>query len=568
MLRRLHLLIVTLSLAAAAFVNTGVVSAQTDRTRIIAHVDDDSISVERFNALYVQHLIQTGQNDTRTRRYLHLNDMIDMHLLAEEGRRRGLEDAEFLEYIDLEIRKVVGGRFFEIAFADSFPEPSEADVIEAFRRTKEKVILRHLFFSNPDQAQAAYERLEAGEDFLMLANEIFETTEFDSSAGYLGVAEYWDLDDAVAEVAFGLPVNGYSEPVRSRYGWHVLHLEDRIRNPILTQDEFERRREDIGNRVRARRFRLEGSRFVRTFMESLDVEIDTDAMHALREAVLRTVPGSEMEAGRPQRVSIESHEVTAIRNDFSGETILATYQLNGQRIDFTARDYFEWMPHLPFGEIRNRTAASVGRALRNSALAEQGLSLGLQDDPRVLEEVEHRASLFLAEALRTRLRTQGDVEPTESELREAFERLDFRTLKKAEANFWHIDFEDFTEAETAKNEIASGARTPDSYTGYAQHHGFDLRDANQLAGYVRRAPLSTPVVVGTGDGSWHVVQVDERQIEYTTFEDARADVEDRLAPYLPEIRLLPELRDRAVIEVNEDLFEEIMILSARAPAEQ
>ena len=458
----------------------------------------------------------------------------------------------------MEIRKIVGGRYFEIAFADSFPDPSERDVLEAFRRSKEEVVLRHLFFQHPDSAQAAYERLEEGADFLQLANEVFKTASFDSAAGLLGAAGYWDLDDAVAEAAWELDLNEHSEPVRSKYGWHILRVEDLLRNPILTEEEFQRRREDLTFRVRARRFRLDGSRFVRTFMDSLDVEVAVDGMTALREVVVREITPDD---AQPPQVTIGEEEVAAVRDDLSPETVLATYSFDGRREAFTAAQYFEWMSHLPAGEIRNRTAASVGRALRNQVLADRGLALGLQDDQQVRDEVEYRASEYLAGALRDRLRDEAEaVEPTEAELREAFDRLRFKKLEKAEADFWHLQFETMRKAEAAKNAIAAGEAEADTFVTFAEHDDADLRPMGELGTYIQKAPLETPVVIGTGDGGWHVVRIAGRAIEYTTFEDARAEVDRAFRPYLPEMRLLRTLREHADVVIDLDLFEEMMRL--------
>lgn len=557
MMRIPHLLLILAGFAAAA--------PADGQDRVVARVNEDSITVERFNATYVQRLISNGRNDAPQERYAHLNDLIDTYLLAEASRDRGLEDAAYQDYVDMEIRKIVGGRFFEIAFADSFPDPSRADVVEAFRRTKEEAMLRHLFFQHPDSAQKAYRKLEEGADFLELANEVFETASFDSSAGELGLAEYWDLDDAVAEATWPLRVGEYTEPIRSKFGWHIVRLEDRLRNPILTEEEFERRREDLKFRVRARRFRLEGSRFVRSFMDSLQVDVNVDAMNALRLAVLDVIePDDDRQV---PRVTIDQQEVAAVRDEFSPQTALLTYSFAGERKTFTAAEYFEWMEHLPAGEIRNRTAASVGRALRNQVLAERALSLDLQEDPAVRDEVEYRASLYLAGALRERLRLESEsVEPTAAELREAYDRLGFRKLKSAEADFWHITFDDLKQAEAAKNALASGESSPDSYASYTEQADADLTNLGELGVHIQKAPLEQPVVIGTGDGAWHLVEVDERSVEYSTFEEARGDVAQRFQPFVPEMRLLRELRSEADVEIDVELFEEIMKLGREQPA--
>lgn len=538
----------------------GTAAAQANEERVVARVNGDSITVSRFNASYVQHLIRTGRNDTPRQRYAHLDNLIDTYLLAGEARRRGMEDAAYDRYMERQIKKAVGGRFFEVAFLDSLPELTDAEIREAFRRGQEKVAVRHLFYTNPEDAAAAYARLEAGEDFLALANECFETAVFDSAAGYLGVAGYWDLDDAFAETAFALPVGSYSEPVRTRYGWHIVRVEDRIYNPLLTESEYQYRREGVHSKARERRVRLQGDRFVRSLMNGLGVVVDRDGMQALRDVVQRVMGAAPADPQTPPPVSVGDEEVAAIRDELTPETVLATYVLDGEPQAFTARDYVAWLEELPYGEVRNRTAASVGRALRNEVLALKGFARGLDRDARVLEDVHFLAADYLAAGLRTHLRTNETVTPSEQEAREAFDRLGYRTLKEATADFWRIPFASLAEAEAAKRAIAADSLRPADFEAYAAYEAEPLDSLGALGPHIQRAPLQVPVIIGTAEGAWFVAEVEDRTLVYTTFEEVRPQIERVLSTYLPEIQLLKDLRRQATIEVDEELFEQMMKL--------
>jgi hypothetical protein len=70
------------------------------------------------------------------------------------------------------------------------------------------------------------------------------------------------------------------------------------------------------------------------------------------------------------------------------------------------------------------------------------------------------------------------------------------------------------------------------------------------------------VVIGTGDGGWHVVRVAERTIVYTSLDAVRNELEEKIRSYVPEVRLLRALRAEADIEIDDALFEQMMKLKA------
>ncbi|BBM69270.1 peptidylprolyl isomerase [Rhodothermus marinus] len=521
---------------------------------VLARVNGHELTVGRFNKSYLEYLIRTGRNDTPANRWRHLQLIIDTYLLADEARRRGFDQRpDFLAFADREIKLAVGARYFEKHFSDSLPAPTEMEVREAFRRSKETIALRHLFFRDARQAQEAYERLKAGEDFVQLANEVFRTEAFDSSAGFLGYVRYSELDDAVAETAETLRVGQFSPPVRSRYGWHILRVEERLYNPLLTESEFQYRRKSIETQLRLRRLRLEGDRFVRRLMESLNVQVD--------EAAARQVVAAVQEALRPSASpplvsTISAEELQAVEQALTPETVLITYTLNGQQRTFTAGDYYRWLPVLPYREVRYRTMASVGRALRNEVLAELGFAEGLEHDPRVLETVRFLANAYLGDALRRHLETHERVEPTEMQVRRAFEELGYRRLKSARVHYWTIYAGSAERARQLREQITAGTLDPRTDTSYVEYRGELGRD--KLSAYVRKALLQQPLVLCLQRDSCYVLYVAERTLRYTELEEVADTIRAQLARLLPEMQLLATLYPKASIEVDTTLFVQMM----------
>ncbi|HUF08357.1 MAG TPA: peptidylprolyl isomerase [Rhodothermales bacterium] len=391
----------TLALTLLFFFASCRTSEQERGQAPLAIVGNTEISAEDFERTYVTRLISNGENDTRRSRWLHLNNLIDAELLRREARRIGLDqDSVGRRKIETIRKKAAGDTYFERLFLSRLEPPGEEEIRQAFARWKEKAIVRHLFYRDSTQAEEAYLRLVSGVSFLDEAQRCYRTAAYDSSAGYLGPVGYFEVDDAFAEAAFSLRQNEFSRPVRSRFGYHIILLEDKLRSPLLTESEFQVRRRGISSKWRLRKRRLEGDRFVQSFMQGLAVRVNGEAIKSLSETIhaieKRVVPD------RSVVLTDESHPLPSL--NISASTPLAWYRFRGEERVFTLDDYAAWFDDLPFQEARHRTAASVGRALRNEAFALAGQAEGLEMDPVTLHEAEFQERIYLADRLRDLLR--------------------------------------------------------------------------------------------------------------------------------------------------------------------
>ena len=366
-----------------------------DGDRELARVNAHIITVGDFERSYVNVLLQSGANDSPDNRWDHLERLLDDYLLYEEALRHGLgDDSLTIGFEELALGKALGGRYYEQALLQTLPLVDEPAVRRAYARFKQPIIARHLLYRSMDEADAAYARLLAGRSFLAEAQDCFQTTEFDSLAGYLGEVRYFQVDDAFAEAAFALAVGHYSAPVRGRHGYHIILVEDRFAAPILTESDYQMRRLGLASLLRLRQRRLHGDRFVRSFMESLDVRVESEGIRVLQEALNRL----ELRTGGAPVVI--GNDDSRSRSVLSPETPLATYWQSGSQYVFTAEDYSFWLPDLPFKEAVNKTAASVGRALRNEAFARAGRNAGLENSRQVVSDMDAERRVFLAARMR------------------------------------------------------------------------------------------------------------------------------------------------------------------------
>jgi succinate dehydrogenase flavin-adding protein (antitoxin of CptAB toxin-antitoxin module) len=521
--------------------------------RPLAVVDDVPVTVTWFNQTYVDFLIRTGSNDTRANRQAHLDNLIDSILLAAEHDRQQLdEQPDFRQFRERVEQEELGTRYFETALLDTMSAPTDAQIRRTFTRWKSQAVVSHLFFRSLEEARLSHDRLESGVPFLEEAQRVYGTTSFDSLAGYLGPIRYFNTDDAFAEAAWSLEQGAYSAPVRSRFGYHIIRLENLIQEPLLTESEYQTRRQGMSSQYRLRRRRLEGDQFIMQFMTQRNVEVNAPAVSALSD-LLRSldpaapVPGLEESS---DRVSADE-----LRSEIDENAVLATFEWDGEREAFTAGDYAFWLDGLPFTEARDRTAASVGRAMRNALLARAGAESGLRD-AEWQKEVDRRLMMEAARRMRMEFRSRPGV-PDTALVQLAFERLGWHSRRQADVSFRAAIFPSRAMAEEARSAYVQTGSLPS---------GWEVVQTNVASSgvpewnrHVMTAPLGVPVVIGRAS-DWALLLVEDRRFREVSWQDDREEIERRLAPFVREYRTIQALRASTPIQVDSTLFEDIATL--------
>ena len=145
-----------------------------------------------------------------------MNEKIDTGDAAREVmayyRRRALHDL----YYDSKIRGAVS----EQAAKKTYDE--QVKKIES----KPEVSARHILVKTEEDALDIIERLNRGSDFAELAKEK-STGPSGSRGGDLGYFSKGQMVPEFDKVVFVLKKGEVSEPVKTRFGWHVIKVEDK-----------------------------------------------------------------------------------------------------------------------------------------------------------------------------------------------------------------------------------------------------------------------------------------------------------------------------------------------------
>lgn len=523
---------------------------------IVASVNGNPIHEELFEETYINFLSRTGFTDSERQRYYHLNTMIDMYLLAEEAESRGMNDALYEDYLHKTKMRSLRNLFVKNEFQMSLELPDDAHTRLAFYRTKQKPYVRQLFFLNKSDADLYYNRLQNGEDFVDLANELYVTAQYDSLAGFLGEITYFGVDDVFAETAYSLNAGEYSRPVRTRQGYVIIRVDNWNFNPIVTETEYVNSREKTRYFLHQRDFQMGADVFIRSYMESLNPQINRENLQQVFIHMRQRLPGVE---------SLDFMNMPVIKGDQmfrDGELDplmpLVTYQIESEVRAFRLEDYMLWMESLPLQEMISRFDASIGRALMWDTFAKESIRKGYDANPFISFNANAAGKFYQASRLQDSLKAIPSGEISESDLKEAFERFRMNTLKKSELTFWVAKAEGFNEAIEIRSRIEADENALQSIPNasiYTQKDPDELFP--DLKTHLLRAPKNQAYVTSTQVG-WYVIKVFDRELVYHSFETRKSDVENLLRPVYNEFDLLRSLRNTAVITVDTVAFQRLM----------
>ncbi len=243
-LRRAGFLIAALGLLAAP-------AAAQDKDPLIAKVD--GVDVHQSDLAIAEE--QAGQippmTEDQKRDYL-VQFMADLILVSKDAEAKKVGDTDIFKHrLEFERRKLLMTDLLQFvgkqALTDEAMHKVYEDAIKGLGQ-QEEVHARHILIradagdekaskAAEEKIKAVIARLNKGEDFAKVADEVTEDPSGKTNGGDLG---YFTKDQMVpnfADIAFKLDKGQISGPVKTQFGWHVIKVEDKRIKPPPTFDE-------------------------------------------------------------------------------------------------------------------------------------------------------------------------------------------------------------------------------------------------------------------------------------------------------------------------------------------
>ncbi|GAB4366676.1 MAG: hypothetical protein Kow0042_06720 [Calditrichia bacterium] len=358
------------------------------REEVLATVDGQSLTLEAFRSFY-----EVDPNfavDSVGYRALleELHKCID-HLRAErmaekEGvfRQPAFQKAVAWEKNQAMLRQlyreVVEGRV----------EISEAELREAFQKNNIQVHVRHLFSRDSLQAHRWRKQLLQGASFRDLAKESFRDSVLAGNGGDLGWVPLGDLEEDFADAVARLGKDQISQPMRTRWGFHIIQLLDRREEMILSESEFHRQREALVKKVKRQKSRALAREFIADFIGNLNPQPVPETLRLLWSAITFAE-----EKNQPAASAYILHDglVQQIENRLGQE--LDAPLIRHRQGEISLKEYLEELRNIPeSNRPRFRTpkqlSNKIGVWVRDKFLLAEARRRGLEKNSRVLQEVQ------------------------------------------------------------------------------------------------------------------------------------------------------------------------------------
>lgn len=186
---------------------------------------------------------QFGQVPPSQQRFAAMMALIDIALLADRAESEGVAETDaFRKRLAFLRSRALHNSYFRSQVADRIGDDdvrARYDSEIAAAPPENEVRARHILIETEQEARAIIEELAGGADFAALARER-STGPTGPNGGDLGYFTRGRMVPAFEQAAFALePGRFTAEPVETRFGWHVIKLEDRrpVQPPPFEQVE-------------------------------------------------------------------------------------------------------------------------------------------------------------------------------------------------------------------------------------------------------------------------------------------------------------------------------------------
>ena len=202
-----------------------------DAPTVIARVGDVEVTGVDIAIAAEQAFEQLMQLDEAQRPEFLLQTVIDMTLMAEAARDRGLDDDALMQRrLAFAEAQLLQRAYVDAVVRDATSEPALRAAYDDYVASFESVEQRrfsHILTASKEAADKAVVQIAAGDDFAAVAKAVSVDPAAQTNVGRGFLAD-GALGGPLTDAGLALTAVGQvSAPVSTQFGWHILRFEER-----------------------------------------------------------------------------------------------------------------------------------------------------------------------------------------------------------------------------------------------------------------------------------------------------------------------------------------------------
>jgi len=555
---------------------------QEQRAKTVATVGESLHGkIDEKDFLYSYELTPspTGNLKGLAAKKAHLEMLLDKKLLVLEGLARGLDTDEKVQIpLKWYEEKAVRQQLYREVVKNKVTI-SERELQEAFRKSNTAVQVRHLPARTEEQAMQLRDKLLKGATFFDLAQTTFKDSVLAKNGGDLGYFSFGDMDEAIENAAFSLKVGEISKPIKSKWAYHILQVEQKKSNAILTESEFARKKSRLSRIIRQRKEIKLADQYIKDFMNPKHVRVYGPSITFLVEKCKPLL--NETNSLPPDAPKLRDSEIGIIGDSIGDHLHEVIVEFDGGM--WTIGDFLEKLKTIhpdarPTMTSKTNLKDVVARMVRDEFLAQEGYKKGFQNTKYVKDEVRRWKEELVFNRMRSML--LDTVTVSEKEMKEFHAKNKSKYVEPERVNIREIFVNDEGLARELLTRIKAGEDFAELARKYSMRKWAAARGGEfgffgvGMHGEIGKRAISMRVgqrvgpfeiddpVYGKGFSIFEIIA--KKKSRYKTFAEVKQRVRKDLL-VLKQERVLKHFLDVArkgyEITVNEDLLAKIKTTS-------
>ncbi len=403
--------------------------------QVVAKVGNRSITVADLNAR-IQSITYTSWEDEYKKRTDILNGIINDELMIMAAIDQGFDkDPAFEQKMHSAERNALLELLYRREVIDK-SKPSEKEVRAAYDMMGWELRARHILVSTEEEARSLREQIINGADFADLAKAHSNDPSTKDKGGDLGYFGWGKMVPAFQDTVYAMEIGEVSSPVQSRFGWHIIKLEDRR---TVDQRAWEEEKDRIERKLTGDRSKARAEEYVTALKDEANIQIDPEGAQLLLNSLMSKKTS-------PDEFTPEELDMTVV-----------TFKSGSWNMAKFLEEFLNIPPmYQPRVKDLDDIDALVKNILTGQLLDEKARQMGLQNDKEIIEKLRNEKETALLQTFQQKGIVQ-DTTVAEEEILAYYQENSERFSTLEQAHVLEIQLDSEEEAQKVLQQLRSGA---------------------------------------------------------------------------------------------------------------